>query len=279
MSHARLTHPSRPTLEFRQGQTDSDQRQAVTNVANQIGSDLPTLVHIQTKEGERQIDGRVTAPRRARNDGSTSDWQQALANYVDLLEAHCDEFQGLGYTLVDDVRSTSKRVIYESVEWSIGQGRPFDLEYTCNFKIGRGTLDEKAIERRNPTVNSGMSVAATVDGNDLPGLREMRVRREVGIDVRAIYDADNAENNDAIAEAGEQQQITFRGTHTGSDATRAAADSTLEALLGAGQVTFTTRFPGYAVDGFVTGYDSDLESRFGANSHHFSLQFIIGDRL
>ena len=284
MSHARLTHPDRPTIEFRQGQVDQHQTAATTNVSPQIGQDRPTLVHIESRTGARTIRGRVTAPRRARNDPDTSDWRQALANYIDHLEAGVDEFQGDhlytgGYTLVDDERDESLNCVFESIEWTLGQGQPFDIEYSASLQIGRGTLENRSVQLREPTVNTGMTVAATVDGLDLPGLREMEVRREIGVNMRGVYDRDTAERNDGVIESGQTQQIIFRGTHTGTQSQRASADANLEALIGDDDpVEFVTKFPGYTLEGFVTDYSSNLESRMGDSMHQFELTFQQGQR-
>jgi len=280
MAHASISHPTRGTLTFRQAQRDEDSRQAVTNIFPEIGTDRPPLVHVATRERERRLQGRVTAPRRARNDTSTSDWEQSLANYIDELEAHCDEFQGYGsdaYTFTDGIRSESFTVVFQNVEWTLTQGRPYDIDYELTLLIGRGVMESEAIRPRNPTVNTGMSVAATVDGNDLPGLRQMRVSRNIEYDVNAIYNKDTAENNDIVPTEGTKQQVVFEGTHTGTDSLRASADSTLQGLIGTDNpVALVTRFPGYTLSGFVTAYDSNLESRFGSNSHHFRLEFIEG---
>ena len=275
MSHARLTHDSRPTLEFRQGQRDEDSRSAVANIASPPGFDAPPFVHITTRERSRKIIGRVTAPRRARNDGSTSDWQQALANYVDELESHCNEFQGTGYTFVDDVRSESINVAYPSLEWVLQPGTPYEIEFTVELVVGEPYLEAKALNKRTPTVDTGMSVVAKVDGNDLPGLRDMRSKVSFEYDTAAIYDKSSAENNGIIATSGTKQQFSIEGTHTGTDAQRAAADSALDALIGT-QVTLETRFPGYDLTGYVTSYDSNLEASFGTGRTDYSLEFVEG---
>lgn len=278
MPHARITHPSRPTLEFRQGQRDADTREAVASVAPELATDRNPLVHIQTRNRQRQITGRVTAPRREANDSNTSDWEQALANYVDELEAHCDEFQGFdGYTFTDDIRSESFPVVFESVEWTLAPGAPYEIEYDLNLLIGEGVLESRSLDLREPTVDTSMSVAGRVGGEDLPGLREFQVARTLEFDTNALYGKDSAANNDIVAQEGVQHELVFRGTHTGSDSTRAAADSALESLIGT-QVTFETRFPGYDLDGFVLGYDSNLEQRFGTQSHQYVLRFIEGER-
>lgn len=277
MSHARLTHPDRPTLSFNQVQTDADEREAVANIARELAADRPALVHIQTRSRRRTLSGRVTAPRRARNDGTTSDWRQALANYVDRIEAHVDEFQGApGYTFEDDIRNDSFNVVLESAEWALTQGNPYEFEYDITLLIGRGVFESQPIDLQNPTVGSPSDVIATVDGNDLPGLREMRGAKSLSFDESALYDKQSAENNEIVAEEGVEHRVTIRGTHTGSDATRAAADDNLQALIGGGQVTLSTNFPGYDIDGFVLGYNSDLESRRGTRSHDYDLTFIEG---
>jgi len=149
MSHARLTHPSRPTLEFIQGQQDEYNRDAVANIVREIGTDRTSLVHTETREGRRTIRGSVSGLRRARNDTSTSDARQALANYVDELEAHVDEFQGdPGYQLVDDQLGYSKSAILESVEWSVTPGQIYEFDYEASAVVGQGVFESKAIDRR-----------------------------------------------------------------------------------------------------------------------------------
>lgn len=279
MTHARLTHPTRGTLQFRQPQTDGDQREAVGNVTPELGVDRPPLVHIETRDRTRSLRGRVTAPRRAEADPDTDDWEQALANYVDLLESHVSEFQGTGYTFEDDIRDVSVSAVYHSLEWTLSQGAPYEIEFDAGVTVGRGTFDSAGLSRRTPTVNSGMSVAARVDGNDLPGLRQMAVSRSFGVEVNAVYNRTSAENNDVVANEGVRHEITFDGIHTGTHAERRAADDALEALLGQRDpVAFETRFPGYTLQGYVLGYDSNLEARFGENSHHYSLRFVEGTR-
>lgn len=278
MSHATLTHPVRGDLTFRQGQADEDTHEAVADITAELGVDRPPLVHITTRERARVIRGRVTAPRRAAADANTTDseWRQALANYIDLLESHVDEFQGTGYTLEDTARDENLQSIYHTVEWTLRPGDPYDVEFTANVVIGRGTFESRSIQQRNPTVDSGMNVAAKVDGNDLPGLREMVVRRSFGFDVSAVYDKSSAENNDVVINEGVTHEITFRGTHTGTQSARATADQTLDGLIGSGAVTFETAFPGYDLEGFVLDYASDYEQRFGGNSHHYDLRFVEG---
>jgi hypothetical protein len=279
MTHARLTHPDRGELPFYQGQSDESSTQAVANIANELGVDRPSLVHTETREGERQIRARVTGPRRARNDPDTDDWQQALANYVDLLESHVDEFQGDGYTLVDDELDIEKQVILESVEWSLTPGQPYDLEYTANLVVGRGTFESESIDRRNPTVNDGMDVMLRVDGVDLPGFRDLQVSRSVGVSPNAVFDRDSAENNDAVLDEGVQQTLTFEGIHVGTPAERANAHDALDNLVAtADPITLETRFPGYSLEGFVTAYGPTQESRFAGEMNHFAFEFVEGTR-
>lgn len=289
MAHARLTHPTRPTLEFRQAQTDDETTEAVTNIASDLGTGNPPLVHVETRERSRSIQGRVTAPRRARNDADTSDWEQSLANYLDRLESHVDELQGFGgttgevspgsgYTLVDDERDESLNVVYHRMDWTLKNGQPYDVEFSLDLTVGRGTFDNEPIERRNPTVQSDMDVAARVGGVDLTGLRQMQVSREFDVETMAVYNPGSAENNDVKATGGTQQQIVFEGTLTGTRAEREAAEDSLRGLEDGSRVSFETRFPGYSLDGFVTSFESGVESRFGTRMHQFTLQFMEGEK-
>ena len=279
MPHTRLTHPTRGTLEFRQTQTDEERREAVGSIAAELGVDRPPLVHIQTRDRTRSLRGRVTGPRRAAADPDTDDWQQALANYVGLLESHVSEFQGTGYTFEDDIRDVSVNAVYHSLEWTLKPGAPYEIEFDCGITIGRGTFGTRGLDRRTPTVDTSMDVAARVDGKDLPGLRQMAVSRSFGINPNPVYNRTSAENNDVVATEGVRHEISFEGTHTGTDAERTAADDALHALIGQQTpVTFETRFPGYNVEGYVMGYNSTLEARFGTGSHHYSLRFIEGTK-
>lgn len=277
MTHARITHPTRGTLEFLQPQSDDDTREAVANVPSEVGNPGPPLVHVETRERSRMLRGTVTGPRRARNDPDTNDFRQALANYVTRLEAHVTEFQGGdGYTFEDDVRGESMPVVYSSVEWSISGGEPYQVDFTAEFDVGQPAMDVRELDYSPPTTQDLGGVAARVGGYDLPGLRDLRVRRSFGVSVNAIYNKSSAANNDIIQNEGERREVTFKGTHTGTKSERATADANLESLIGGGQVALETAFPGYTLDGFVTGYDPSLETRHGGNKHHFELSFMEG---
>ena len=279
MPHARLTHPNRATLPFRQGQIDEAQREAITSATNELGTDRKTLVHTETTDQTRTVQGLVSAPRRAANDPNTSDWKQALANYLDLLESSVDEFQGDGYTFEDDQLDLQQSAVLESISWTFARGQPFDIEYEATVRIGRGTFEVRPLDRRTPTVDESMTVMATVDGVDLPGLRNYAVSRSVGLDVTGVFDRDSAENNDAVFNEGVQQSITFEGTHTGTLADRQAADAALtDRVATKDPVTLNTQFPGYTLEGYLTSYNSNLEARFGDGRHDYALEFIEGRR-
>lgn len=278
MSHAQLTHPTRATLPFHQTQTNESTTEAVANIANELGLDRPSLVHTETREGEETIRGLVSAPRRSQESG-TADWLQSLADYVDELEAHVDEFQGTGYTLEDSELERNKTVVLESVEWSLTPGRPYDFEYEATLKVGEGTFETDRITRRNPTVNTGMNVMLQVDGVDLPGFRDFRKTRSIGTNVNAVFKRESAENNDIEVDEGVQESWTFEGTHTGTSTQRANAHNTLQNLVATKDpVTLKTRFPGYSVDGFVIGYGPTQESRFGDSLNHYQFEFVQGIR-
>lgn len=279
MPHARLTHNTRSTLEFRQGQTDELGREAVANIIAEIGVDRNPLVHTETRDERSEIRGRVSAPRRAQDDGSTSDWRQALANYVDLLESHVDEFQGDGYQYENDQLGISKQAILESVAWELRPGQPYDIQYDASVIVGRGVFEAEPIQRRNPTVNTGQSTYLVIDGVACPGMRQYQKSTELGVDPRAIFDRDSAENNDVVPDAGVTERIVFEGTHTGTQSQRATDDAALSNLLAtADPVTCDTAFPGYSLDGYVTAYNSTFEARFGQTKHDYRLEFTVGQR-
>lgn len=285
MSHIRLTHPTRSTLEFRAGQSDEYERSAVADVVNELGTDRRSLVHTQTRESTRTVRGSVSGLRRARNDGTTADAQQALANYAATLEAALDEYQGDGYTLVDDQLDYSKNGVLERVQWSLSPGRTYELDYEADVVIGRGTYETRAERDLSPSVNNGkdgdpdMDVMATVDGQPLPGMQDFRMEKTVGMTPTAVFGRDTAENNDVVFEEGTQRTLTFEGVHSGTLAERQTADQALDALVATeNELEFVTRFPGYSVQGFVTGYVSDLNESRGGNSHRFRLQFTEGEK-
>ncbi|AFH22462.1 hypothetical protein OSG_eHP27_00050 [environmental Halophage eHP-27] len=280
MSHARLTHPTRPTLEFIQGQQDEYNRDAVANIVREIGTDRTSLVHTETREGRRTIRGSVSGLRRARNDTSTSDARQALANYVDELEAHVDEFQGdPGYQLVDDQLGYSKSAILESVEWSVTPGQIYEFDYEASAVVGQGVFESKAIDRRNPTVNTSLDTMLRIDGEDLPGMRDYRVRREIGVTTNAVFNRDTAENNDIVPEDGPQQTVAFEGLISGTLSERQTKDAALDALVATRDpITLETYFPGYSLDGYVTAYNSTLEQQRAGNSHRYRIEFVEGQR-
>lgn len=280
MAHARLTHPTRETVPFHQGQTDEYSRQAVASVVRNIGDNTQPLVNTETREANRSATGSVTARRRAANDPDTSDGRQALANYVDRLEAAVDEFQGdPGYTLVDDQLGYARTGILESVSWSLTPGRPDELDYEAAFVEGQGVFEERTVTRENPTYDTGMDVYATVDGETLPGMRQYQLERAITLKPKAIFDRDSAENNDIVVEEGPQRRITFQGLISGPTADRETKDQALEATVATKtKIQFDTKFPGYTVEGFVTAYQSTLEQQRGGNAHRYRLEFTEGER-
>jgi len=284
MTDYRITHPSRDTLEFRAVQSDEDATEAVANIATDIGVDRPPLVHVEARERTRDLQGRVTAPRRAANDSNTSDWEQALANYAVLLEGHVDDLQGShdstrfpgGYTFEDDVRDESLRAALTETAWTIFAGQPFELAFEASLTIGTSAMPNEDVDTNTANVDTGMDVMAKVGGEDLPGFRRMRVERSIGIEENALYDATSAEDNQIVPESSEEHRIIFEGTLTGTESTRATKDGTLNGLLDQDQVTFETRFPGYDLDGFVLNYDSNEAADFGPEMHQYSLTFVEG---
>lgn len=279
MSHARLTHPTRPTLEFYRAQNDEAERSASLSLANQLGTDRPTLVHTETREVSRTVTGSVSAPERAQNDPNTTDWRQALANYADLLEASVDEFQGEGYTFDGDQLNTSKPAVLEAVEWSLSPGRIYELQYEASVLIGNGTFESANVTRQNPTVDDSLATMIEVDGVECPGMRDFSVRREIGTETKGIFDRDSAENNDIVITEGAQRQLVFEGVHSGTRSARETADDALNSLLAlADPVTLDTYFPGYSIEGYVTAYNSTLEQQRGDTSHRYRLEFQEGQR-
>lgn len=279
MAHLRLTHPTRGELVFRQAQQDEFQREAVANQTAEIGTDRKPLVHTETREETRTVRGLVSAPRRSRNDPDTNDWRQSLANYVTELESHVDEFQGDGYTLEDDVLDITRNCILESVQWELSPGQPYDVEFEAKAMVGRGTFEERPRDGPDATVDESLPTMLRVDGVECPGMRQYQLQRSIGTDPAAVFDRDSAENNDIITDEGVTRTVVFEGTHTGPRAERRTADDALDNLLATREnVALETLFPGYTIDGYVTGYNSDFEARFGTGKHTYRLEFTEGQR-
>ena len=274
MSDYRLEHPDRGTLEFRQAQRGEDQREAVADVTAERGVDRPPLVHVRARTRERTLTGRVTAPRRAREDGDTDDWLQALANYVVRLEAFCDDQQGAGYTFVDDQQDEQTPVVLHEVEWTLAASQPYEIEFSVSMATGEGVLASRPLDDRTADPQTGMDVAARVEGVDLPGFRELRVTRSFDTETDALFGRGSAANNQVVAESGVEHRVEFSGTHTGTESERRQADAALEALIGAGLVEFQTRFPGYALEGKVLAYRPERQAGFGTDRHDYELTFV-----
>lgn len=275
MPYARLTHPTRPTLALEQTQQDLQQTQAVGSKASSLGTGRTPLIHTETREQTRTVRGLVTASARA-DRATTNDWEQALSDYAQALEARVDEFQGEGYTLEDDLRDESVPAIFDSVTWTLRGGRPFEIEYEASFQIGEGVFDSEPLDTAGASVQTGMTTAATVNGQPLPGLRQMQVTAEIEVDLQALYDESSADNNQIVAASSTQRVVQFDGTHTGTYSDRAIAEKGLKSLIGTEVVTFQTRFPGYAIEGKVMGYESDFQQSLGDQQHDFTLRFEEG---
>ena len=287
MPHARLTHPSRPTLEFRGGQNSEIQREAVANITNELATDRDPLVHTETRDVRSTERGTATGNRRAQNDPDTSDAYQALANYAVELEAHVDEFQGAstanGYTYENDQSDTGQSAVLEAIEWSLTPGRRYELDYEAQIIVGRGTMEARGIDPEAVTVGASFDAMLRLDGVELPGFRDYRVEKSIGVDPNPVFDRDSAENNDIINEEGSQRRVSFEGVHTGTQSERASDDAALENLLATQtNITLETQFPGYSMDGYLVGYNSTFEQNraFGSTegSHRYRVEFVEGQR-
>jgi len=286
MTHARLTHPVRPTIEFRGGQQSESQREAVASVTNELATDRKPLVHTETRDVRNTERGTATGNRRARNDPDTSDPWQALANYAVELEAHVDEFQGSdpAYTYENDQLGTGKNAILERVEWSLTPGKRYELDYEASVVIGRGVFEQRDINPTIVSVGGGFDAMLRLDGTELPGMRDYRVTKELGINPKGIFNRESAENNDVLIEEGASRVVAFEGVHTGTQSERAQADAALSALVGTkNNVVLETQFPGYDIDGFVTAYNSTFEQQRSFDdstrgSHRYRLEFAEGQR-
>lgn len=285
MPHARLTHPSRPTIEFRGGQESETQREAVASVTNELATERTPLVHTETREVTETERGTATGLRRARNDPDTSDPRQALANYAVELEAHVDEFQGdPGYTYENDQAGTAKDAVLERVEWRINPGQTYELDYEATVHIGRSLFDSRSISPESVTVGAPFDAMLRLDGVELPGMRDYRVETSIGVSPTGVFDRDSAENNDIVPEEGRGRRVTYTGVHTGTRTQRANADAALrDRLATKNNITLETYFPGYSIDGYLVGYTSTFNqsTAFGEQldgAHRYSIQFVEGTR-
>jgi hypothetical protein len=285
MTHARLTHPTRPTIEFRGGQQSEQQREAVANVTNELATDRTPLVHTETRDVRVSERGTATGRRRAANDPDTSDARQALANYAVELEAHVDEFQGdPGYAYVADQTDTETDAVLESVEWSLTPGRVYELDYEASIVAGRSTFAAEGITPEAVSVGPTTDPMLRVDGVACPGMRDYRVATSIGVEVNAVFNRETAENNDVIPQEGRQRQVSFEGVHTGPRDVRATADAALNDLLATKEnVTLETTFPGYSMEGFVVGYSSTFSQNRSFDdatdgAHQYRLEFVEGQR-
>lgn len=285
MSHARLTHPVRPTLEFRGGQQSEVQREAVANVTNELATDRTPLVHTETRDIRATERGTATGLRRADNDPNTSDPYQALANYAVELEAHVDEFQGddPAYTYENDQSGESQNAILESVEWSLTRGQRYELDYDASIVIGTGVFEEANITPESVTVGASFDTMLQLNGVDLPGMRDYSVETSLGLETTPIFDRSSAENNQVIPQEGRQRRVSFEGVHTGPRTQRETDDAAVRSLLASkNNITLETRFPGYAIDGYLINYQSTFEQRrsFGSTegSHRYRVEFVEGQR-
>jgi len=285
MSHARLTHPIRPTIEFRGGQNAEQQREAVGNVTNELATDRTPLVHTETREVRFAERGTATGRRRAANDTDTDNARQALANYAVELEAHVDEFQGdPGYTHVDDQSGEETDAVLESVEWSLTPGRVYELDYEASVVAGQSTFESEDISPEDVSVGAPFDAMLRIDGVECPGMRDYRVETSIGVNVNAVFARDTAENNDVVPEEGRGRVLTFEGVHTGTQSERATADAALRDRLATEEnVTLETSFPGYSMDGFLMRYNSTYpqnrsfdDSTKGA--HQYRIEFVEGGR-
>jgi len=285
--HARLTHPVRPTLEFRGGQSSETQREAVASVTNELATDRKPLVHTETRDVRHTERGTATGMRRAQNDPDTSDAYQALANYAVELEAHVDEFQGAsvddGYTYENDQTDTGHPAVLESIEWSITPGRRYELDYEGSIIVGNGTMSAEDISPESVTVGATFDAMLRLDGIELPGFRDYRIATSIGVDPNPVFNRESAANNDIINTEGQQRRVAFEGVHTGTQTGRAADDAALSDRLATKEnVTLETRFPGYSMGGYLVGYNSTFEQNraFGATpgSHRYRIEFVEGQR-
>lgn len=285
MTHARLTHPTRPTIEFRGGQQSDQQREAVANVTNELATDRTPLVHTETRDVRFAERGTATGLRRAAGDPDTTDARQALANYAVELEAHVDEFQGdPAYSYVADQTGDETNAVLESVEWSLTPGRTYELDYEASIIAGRSTFAAEGITPEDVTVGPATGPMLRVDGVACPGMRDYRVATSIGVETSAIFNRSTAENNDVLPGEGRQRRVSFEGVHTGTRSERATADAALNDLLATKtNITLETTFPGYSMDGFLIGYNSTFSQNRSFDdategSHQYRIEFVEGQR-
>jgi hypothetical protein len=220
------------------------------------------------------MEGTVTAPKLSQDSAFSSDWRQALAEWIVKFESFCYELQGAGYDLVDNNRNKTVAVVLERTQWRLTAGAPYEIEWEIEVRLGEGVLPQDARTEKTANVQTSMTVPASVGGFDLPGLRDLTVERSFEVNENALAFEDTAENNLIVADSGVSHRIRYRGEFAGTATERQQFDSDINSLIGDEGRTFQTRFPGYSVDGVVLTFRSDFQAQFAGNKHNYELEFL-----
>jgi hypothetical protein len=266
------------TLVFEGAQQDERSETANPNLYNDP-TQRDTKVHVDERESEIGVNGRLSAPRLAQRDAYSDDWRTALAEWVVQYESFCTQLQAPGYTFIDPLRDISRTVVMDSVEWTINAGSPYEIQFQTNLITGEAVLEPQDIAEKTANPKPKTDPMGVIAGTNLTGFTSMSVRRffKTKTNPKAYSGIDTATKNEIVAESGLTHKIEYEGQFTGDYAERQSFDNTLDALIGkTDEITFQTAFPGYAIDGALLRYDSNFAAETGVKMHSYQLEFMEG---
>lgn len=269
------------TLVFDGAQQDERGETANPDLYNDPTNPDPPQVHVDVRESEIGVNGRLSAPRLATRAEYSNDWRTALAEWVVQYESFCTQFQRPGYTFTDPLRDISRTVVMDNAEWSINAGAPYEIQYRTNLITGEAVLEDRDVAEKAATPQPVSDPMGVLGDTDLTGLTSMSVVRSFDTEVnpRAYTGIGTAEKNEIVAKSGVTHRVEYEGQFEGTRAERQTFDNTLDGLVGTEETTFQTAFPGYAIDGSLLNYNSNYAAETGTKLHAYTLEFIEGEVL
>lgn len=266
------------TLVFDGAQQDERGETANPDLYNDPDVEQAPKVHIDVRESEISVNGRLTAPRLAERPEYSNDWRTALAEWVVQYESFCTQFQQPGYTFVDPLRDISRNVIMDQAEWSINAGAPYEIQYRTNLITGEGVLSKKDVAEKTANPQPVSDPMGILGNTDLTGLTSMSVIRSFDTEVnpRAYTGIGTATKNEVVANSGVTHRVEYEGQFEGTRQERQDFDNALDSLVGTEQTTFQTAFPGYSLDGTLLNYNSNYGAETGTKMHAYTLEFLEG---
>jgi len=266
------------TLVFEGAQQDERGETANPNLYNDPTDARPPQVHVDVRESEISVNGRLSAPRLAQRAEYDDDWRTALAEWVVQYESFCTQFQRPGYTFTDPLRNISRTVVMDSAEWTINAGAPYEIQYRTNLITGEAVLEAEDVAEKAANPQPRSDPMGVLGGTDLTGLTSMTVARSFDTEVnpRAYTGIGTATENEIVAQSGVTHRIEYEGQFEGTRAERQTFDNDLDALVGTEETTFQTAFPGYSIDGSLLDYNSNYAAETGTKMHAYTLEFLEG---